>query len=69
LLANLGLLGGVLLAAVDTEGRPGLAYRAHLASESVHRSARTAKREARHVAHAATREAKLKAAQAQHALA
>ena len=69
LLTNLGLLGGVLLAAVDTEGRPGLAYRAHLASESVQRSARTAKREARHAAHAATREAKLKAAQAQHALA
>jgi putative oxidoreductase len=65
---NLGLLGGLLLAAVDTEGRPGLAYRAHLASESVQRSARTAKREARHAAHTAAREAKLKAAQAQHAL-
>ena len=29
-LKNLGLLGGLLLAAVDTEGRPGLAYRAHM---------------------------------------
>jgi putative oxidoreductase len=66
---NLGLLGGLLLAAVDTEGRPGLAYRAHLASESVQRSARTARREARHAAHSAAREARLKAAQAQHALA
>ncbi len=65
---NLGLLGGLLIAAVDTEGRPGLAYRAHLASESVHRSARTARREARHAAHTAAREARLKAAQAQHAL-
>jgi putative oxidoreductase len=69
LLRDLGLLGGLLIAAVDTEGRPGLAYRAHLASESVQRSARTARREARHAAHSAAREAKLKAAQAQHALA
>ncbi len=67
LLKNLGLLGGLLLAAVDTEGRPGLAYRAHLAGDSVHRAARTTRREARHLAHTATTEAKLKAAQAQHA--
>ncbi len=67
-LKNLGLLGGLLLAAVDTEGRPGLAYRAHLAGESVQRSAHTARREARHAAHSAALEAKLKAAQAQHAL-
>ena len=66
---NVSLLGGVLLAAVDTEGKPGLAYRAHLVSESVQRSARTARREARHAAHTAAREAKLKAVQAQHALA
>lgn len=66
---NLGLLGGLLLAVVDTEGRPGLAYRAHLASESVQRTARTARREARHAAHAAAREARLKAVQAQHAVA
>ena len=67
-LKNLGLLGGVLLAAVDTEGRPGLAYRAHLASESAQRTARTTKREAQHKVRTATTEAKLKAAQAQHAL-
>jgi uncharacterized membrane protein YphA (DoxX/SURF4 family) len=67
-LKNLGLLGGLLLAAVDTEGRPGLAYRAHMVSESAHRAARTTRREARHAARAARREAKLKAVQAQHAL-
>ena len=67
-LKNLGLLGGLLLAAVDTEGRPGLAYRAHLASDRAHRAVRTTRREARHATRAATREAKLKAVQAQHAL-
>lgn len=35
LLKNLSLIGGVLLAAVDTNGRPGLAWRAgHLASDT-----------------------------------
>jgi uncharacterized membrane protein YphA (DoxX/SURF4 family) len=38
LLKNLGLLGGTLLAAVDTEGRPGLAWRGrragHLAADA-----------------------------------
>lgn len=67
-LKNLGLLGGLLLAAVDTEGKPGLAYRARLVGDSAHRAARTTRREARHAAHTAAREAKLKAVQAQHAL-
>ena len=67
-LKNLGLLGGLLLAAVDTEGKPGLAYRAHMVNASAHRAARQTRREARHVAHAAAREAKLKAVQAQHAI-
>src|SRR6185295_17744001 len=49
-LKNLGLLGGVMLAAVDTEGRPGLAWRAR-------RAARDAKREARHARVEAKREA------------
>src|SRR5690348_17799857 len=44
---------------VDTEGKPGLAYRAGLASDSAKRSAKRAKREAKHAAHAARREAKL----------
>jgi uncharacterized membrane protein YphA (DoxX/SURF4 family) len=67
-LKNIGLLGGLLLAAVDTEGKPGLAYRAHMVSDSAHRAARTTRREARHAARAAAREAKLKAVRAQHAL-
>jgi hypothetical protein len=48
-LKNLGLLGGVMLAAVDTEGRPGLAWRAR-------RAARDAKREARRASADAKRE-------------
>lgn len=54
---NLGLLGGLLLAAVDTEGKPGLAWRARNA-------ARVVRREGRANAKAARREAKLAAAQA-----
>jgi uncharacterized membrane protein YphA (DoxX/SURF4 family) len=54
---NLSMLGGLMLAAVDTEGRPGLAWRAqhvaHHASTGTRRSARTARREARLAAHAA----------------
>jgi putative oxidoreductase len=42
-LKNLGLLGGLLLASVDTEGRPGLQYRT---SHAVDRSQRTVKRAA-----------------------
>jgi len=48
---NLGLLGGLMLAAVDTEGRPGLAWRAqhasHHAAAGTRRTSRTARREAR----------------------
>lgn len=67
-LKNLGLLGGLLLAAVDTDGRPSLSYRARRAGESAQRTVHTTKREARHAAKAARREARLKAAQAQNAL-
>ena len=67
-LKNVGLLGGLLLAAVDTEGRPGLAYRLGMAGDAVERTARTTRREARHVARAARREAKLAATQAHDAL-
>lgn len=49
---NVSLAGGLLIAAGDTEGRPGLAWRAR-------RAARDAGREARHLAHTAKREAKL----------
>ncbi|MDP9814897.1 putative membrane protein YphA (DoxX/SURF4 family) [Spirilliplanes yamanashiensis] len=48
---NLGLLGGLLLAAADTEGRPGLRYRAeHFVDRrqrGVKRAVRTARREAK----------------------
>lgn len=46
-LKNLGLLGGLLLAAADTEGRPGLRYRAGHAVDRSRRTARRAVRQAR----------------------
>jgi putative oxidoreductase len=50
-LKNLGLIGGLLLAAADTEGRPSLRYRTEHAVErgqrSVRRRVRTARREAK----------------------
>jgi uncharacterized membrane protein YphA (DoxX/SURF4 family) len=59
---NLGLLGGLLLAAVDTEGKPGIAWRAthgaRTAKRETRRAAGTAKRETRRAAKAARREAK-----------
>ncbi|MFC0507178.1 DoxX family protein [Micromonospora costi] len=56
-LKNLGLFGGLLLAAVDTEGKPGLRWRTghrigH-SRRSVQRAVRTARREARIAARAA----------------
>ncbi len=51
-LKNVALAGGLAIAARDTEGRPGLAWRAK-------RAARDARREAGHAVHAAKREAKL----------
>ncbi|MBL7261442.1 DoxX family membrane protein [Paractinoplanes lichenicola] len=71
-LKNLGLLGGLLLAAVDTEGRPGLGYRAgHAVDRSqlalkhaADRSERSIKRSQRSVKRAvrtARREAKIAA--------
>lgn len=48
------LAGGLLLASVDTEGRPGLAWRAR-------RAARDARREAKHLTKEAGLEAKLAA--------
>jgi uncharacterized membrane protein YphA (DoxX/SURF4 family) len=53
---NVSMLGGLMLASVDTEGKPGVAWRAR-------RAARDARREARHLAASARREAKLAAAQ------
>lgn len=44
---NLGLLGGLILAAVDTEGQPGVAWRAKRAARDAQRVGRTARREAK----------------------
>lgn len=44
---DLSLLGGLMLAAADTEGKPGMAYRAKMASEGVERAAQNARREAK----------------------
>ena len=53
---NVSMLGGLLIASVDTEGKPGVAWRAR-------RVARDARREAGHLAATARREARLAAAQ------
>lgn len=55
---NLGLLGGVLLAAVDTEGRPGLAWRTKHATSHAQRGAGRATRQARSAARQARLEAR-----------
>lgn len=52
---NVSMLGGLLIASVDTEGRPGVAWRAR-------RAARDARREAGHLTATARREARLAAA-------
>jgi putative oxidoreductase len=51
---NVSMFGGLLLAGVDTEGKPGLAWRARHAATS-------ARREAKHLRKTARREAKLAA--------
>ena len=53
---NASMLGGLLLAAVDTEGKPGVAWRARRAASDI-------RREARVLAKSARREAKLARAQ------
>ncbi len=44
---NLSVLGGLMLAAVDTEGRPGVAWRAKNAASDVRREAKHLSREAK----------------------
>jgi putative oxidoreductase len=53
---NVSMMGGLLIAGVDTDGKPGLAWRAR-------RAASDAKREARQLAKDARREARLAKAQ------
>lgn len=64
---NTSILGGLLLAGVDTEGRPGLAWRARRAAKDVRREsghlAKDVRRESGHLAKDARREAKLAKAQ------
>jgi len=67
-LKNVGLLGGVLLAAVDTAGKPGLAYRTRRAGSEARRQAALTKHEARHAAKSAKREARLAVSRAHDAL-
>lgn len=61
---DLGLLGAALLAAVDTDGQPGLSWRTRRANKDLHRTANQARREAKH----AKREAKRAAHQMTSAL-
>ncbi|GAA5024751.1 DoxX family protein [Actinopolymorpha pittospori] len=69
-LKNICMMGGLLLAAVDTEGKPGLMWRAsHGAKEARQagrRMSRSARREARLARKSAEREAKLAAMLARH---
>ena len=71
-LKNVSMLGGLLLASVDTAGKPGLSWRARRAAKDTARAAslttRSARRAARHTARSARREAKLAASQAHDAL-
>ncbi|MGZ4445495.1 MAG: DoxX family membrane protein [Nocardioides sp.] len=53
---NLSMVGGLILAGVDTDGKPGVAWRTR-------RAAKDARREAKHLAASARREAKLVRAQ------
>lgn len=59
LMKNAGMLGGLLLAVVDTEGRPGLSWRAQHAAKDASRTAKHARKDARRAARAARREARL----------
>lgn len=60
---NSSILGGLILAAVDTEGQPGVAWRARRATKDARREARTlaksAKQEARLIARTAKDEARV----------
>lgn len=63
-LANLSLIGAALLASVDTQGRPGLAWRTRRAGQDTARAARAARRDAKRAARTARREARIVAGRA-----
>lgn len=60
---NVSVLGGLMLAGVDTEGKPGLAWRARNAAATAGKDARTVakstRKDARHLVKSARLEAKL----------
>jgi uncharacterized membrane protein YphA (DoxX/SURF4 family) len=60
-LKNLGLLGGLLLAAADTEGQPGLRYRTEHAVDRAGRAVGRSQRSLRRTVKTARREAKIAA--------
>lgn len=64
LIRDAGLLGGALLGAVDTEGRPGLAWRGRRAVRQAEKAGKRATRDARKTARHARTTAKLEARQA-----
>jgi len=47
---NLSMLGGLLIAGVDNEGKPGLAWRAKHGAESVRKEAKRARKQAKRAA-------------------
>lgn len=59
LFKNLGLIGGLLLAAVDTEGRPGLTWQAGHMAGHAQDSVRRAQGAVRRAAHTTAREARI----------
>ncbi|WP_432564286.1 DoxX family protein [Kineococcus sp. SYSU DK003] len=61
-LTDLGLLGGALLAAVDTAGKPGALWRGKRAGRDAQRLARLAAREAVHAAEVGKKDVQLAAA-------
>lgn len=63
-LKDLGLTGGLMLAAVDTDGKPGVSWRARRATRDARRSAVTARREARLASRAARAEVSARAHEA-----
>lgn len=60
-LKNLGLAGGLLIAAVDTQGKPGLGWRSRRAGRDAKRAAKLAAVAARRDARTATREVRREA--------
>jgi uncharacterized membrane protein YphA (DoxX/SURF4 family) len=58
---NVGLLGGLLLAAVDTQGKPGVVWRTRHASEHAGAAVRRTRREARSAVRHSRREARMAA--------